>query len=1195
MIRIARWAVTVLAIAGVGVACGSSSKPSSTGALDVVVLSDMSLPKDIDRISVQVTQAGVTLLAQQSDVGPDALHVPATFEVKGTNDPSPVTIQAVGYKNGDARVERDAVTPIPANYVAELRLALNFVCVGTATTDADGTVHSTCLADETCVNGSCQSSTVSTAPPAAPVSDTPDAGGTSMAAACFDVATCFADALPATLSAASCLVTLPAKADLATLNLGIEFPIGGPGSCDKAACYIPLTGWSSTDGVVELPPSVCEAASAQGGQLVLSTVCNTEPDGSAVCGAWSSSTTPIVEPTPPIIATSCVGPAQRACGLCGTQSRVCTNGEYGPWDACSHEGLCEPGMTQSCGSGGSQTCSDECQWAACGCSADQLSCGKAGDCSAANDARTCGTCTNDCTALPHVVAASVGCKKGQCAYECKAGFADCGSGDGFTTDLSDPASCGACDNDCSALEHVAGPTTCDDGQCEFPASSCARGYGDCDAEPKNGCELPLDTADHCGACATECAGATPFCDSTSGTPHCVSTCANTACGSACVDLSTNPADCGACATICPSPAHGQASCTGGQCGITCSSGYVACSGACVDLTSDAANCGKCGTLCGLPNATASCKSGACTLVTCAAGFDNCDANPANGCETNLKSDAANCGLCKTKCDTAQAVASATCTAGQCAVASCTTGHDDCNGTASDGCEVDLNTDPKNCGKCKAACSLANATATCSSGSCAIGSCASGFDTCDGNAANGCETDLSSDVNHCGACATKCGALANATPGCSASKCGVGSCASGFDDCNKTAADGCEVNLNMDPKNCGKCNAACSLTNATATCKSGSCAVSACSSGFDNCDANASNGCEANLSSDANNCGACGTKCGAGTSCQSGLCRCSGNCATTKIATAFQPVGLALDAKNIYWTDINPNGTYTYPAIVTQTPQYSGVVMQAPIGGGTPIMISWNQVAPKGIAVDATSIYWTNSASGQIMKAPIGGGVVPTQLYVDSEPPYAIAVNGSNVFWNDETGLVKTVPLAGATSAIQVNNGTFPWGGSTPGGLTVDGANVYYAEDNEIWQLGASSNQGKGLALASGLTNPFAVTVDAKNVYWSTFNGTAPGVMQTPISGSSSITIATTPSEVIDIAVDSTTAYWMTVSPPNVMKAPIGGGGTPITLTTLPTGQLFSFFNTPLGLALSSTSVFYLTNSSAQNPAAGTGAIMRVSK
>src|SRR5262249_22316429 len=55
---------------------------------------------------------------------------------------------------------------------------------------------------------------------------------------------------------------------------------------------------------------------------------------------------------------------------------------------------------------------------------------------------------------------------------------------------------------------------------------------------------------------------------------------------------------------------------------------------------------------------------------------------------------------------------------------------DCNGSKTDGCEVDLATDPKHCGSCQHACSFANASAGCTNGLCTILSCNPGFANCD---------------------------------------------------------------------------------------------------------------------------------------------------------------------------------------------------------------------------------------------------------------------------------------------------------------------------------------------------------------------------------------------------------------------------------------------------------------------------------
>jgi hypothetical protein len=93
-------------------------------------------------------------------------------------------------------------------------------------------------------------------------------------------------------------------------------------------------------------------------------------------------------------------------------------------------------------------------------------------------------------------------------------------------------------------------------------------------------------------------------------------------------------------------------------------------------------------------------AGTCT-PTCEAGYGNCDMMSGNGCETNLQNSVNNCGACRTVCRLANATS--TCTAGTCAIATCNLGFANCNGTASDGCEVNLLSDNNNCGTCGAVC------------------------------------------------------------------------------------------------------------------------------------------------------------------------------------------------------------------------------------------------------------------------------------------------------------------------------------------------------------------------------------------------------------------------------------------------------------------------------------------------------------
>ncbi len=140
--------------------------------------------------------------------------------------------------------------------------------------------------------------------------------------------------------------------------------------------------------------------------------------------------------------------------------------------------------------------------------------------------------------------------------------------------------------------------------------------------------------------------------------------------------------------------------------------------------------------------------------TCPSGRGDCDGNAANGCEVNTSITLSHCGGCGRTCGLANATAR--CAASACTVAACDTGFGDCNGAASDGCEVDLRSRVAHCGTCGRVCTYANASGVCGGGTCAMGACNAGFSDCNYNPADGCET--------LGACVyASCNAIPRAAP------------------------------------------------------------------------------------------------------------------------------------------------------------------------------------------------------------------------------------------------------------------------------------------------------------------------------------------------------------------------------------------------------------------------------------------------
>lgn len=136
----------------------------------------------------------------------------------------------------------------------------------------------------------------------------------------------------------------------------------------------------------------------------------------------------------------------------------------------------------------------------------------------------------------------------------------------------------------------------------------------------------------------------------------------------------------------------------GSTGSRCSPGTKECGDRCVTLLEPAFGCGAgaC-TPCAIPNAKAACNAaGGCEMSACLPGFADCNANPVDGCETSLAAPTS-CGGCGKVCP-ARPNAAPACSGISCGLA-CNPGFTDCNGDELDGCEVDVTSDPENCGAC----------------------------------------------------------------------------------------------------------------------------------------------------------------------------------------------------------------------------------------------------------------------------------------------------------------------------------------------------------------------------------------------------------------------------------------------------------------------------------------------------------------
>ncbi len=481
---------------------------------------------------------------------------------------------------------------------------------------------------------------------------------------------------------------------------------------------------------------------------------------------------------------------------------------------------------------------------------------------------SCATMASACTAAQYCNTATGACEAG-CATDeaCAAQASDAGVADGGVSNARCDTITHACVQ-CVTNDHCPPGNLCRGSVCVRGCTSgsrCGTGEACCDGA----CVDTQSNVTACGACGTTCR--TP-----NGRPACsmgacgVGTCTapyencdmNGANGCE-VNLQTDPMNCGACGNVCPSGTSSMGVCVMGRCQVGCADGFADCDGNAAngcetDTRADNANCGLCGRTCALRNATSACATSACTIGMCNTGFGDCDGDVSTGCETSTQSNPLHCGRCGNVCNLTN-VAVHGCTAGACSIVACSPGFADCDGNPANGCEVNTDTTNTNCGRCGNSCGAG----TCTRGVCTA-TCAGGRGDCDGDATNACETDLNTSVLNCGACRNACVAGPQATARCTSGACSI-VCSDRFLDCNRNAADGCEIDSRVSPTNCGACGTVCATGQ---TCNDGVCAAP-CPGVQTRCA-----GTCVSIQTDNNNCGACGNRCPTGSTCTDGVCRCA---------------------------------------------------------------------------------------------------------------------------------------------------------------------------------------------------------------------------------------------------------------------------------------------------------------------------------
>ncbi|MBX3211232.1 MAG: hypothetical protein KF850_04305 [Labilithrix sp.] len=324
--------------------------------------------------------------------------------------------------------------------------------------------------------------------------------------------------------------------------------------------------------------------------------------------------------------------------------------------------------------------------------------------------------------------------------ECPAGWTTCPDSR-FPCDtniLADSRNCGGCGMACAEGNGTDG-FICVEGACALQCSSGQFAAKDCDGIVDNGCESGKLDRNNCGACGVACP-ADMQCiwqDRLGGEVGCGCIPPKMACSDLCVDTSAHDNNCGSCNNVCnktgpgqPPRPHAYYGCLQSECGhLKCEARWADCDGdeetGCETSTVTNDNCGGCGRACAAGQQ--------CVLDSGGQAFCACPDDDLTFCQqavssgvpmgecVDVKSNVRHCGGCLVACTATTANNErAACDYGTCTVV-CVDGNADCNGAASDGCEVDTKSDPHNCGGCGVACDLSIGQA-CVAGKCVVAPC-----------------------------------------------------------------------------------------------------------------------------------------------------------------------------------------------------------------------------------------------------------------------------------------------------------------------------------------------------------------------------------------------------------------------------------------------------------------------------------------
>lgn len=288
----------------------------------------------------------------------------------------------------------------------------------------------------------------------------------------------------------------------------------------------------------------------------------------------------------------------------------------------------------------------------------------------------------------------------------------------------------------------------------------------------------------------------------------------------------------------------------------------------------------------------------------------------------------------------------------------------------------------------------------------------------------------------------------------------------------------------------------------------------CPQGFADCNHVRDDGCEANLTTDAANCGACGHSCLGGT--------CSAKqCVAFPLASSLhQPLGFAVDDTYVHWADSGGSGA----RIVRSNLDGSGATPLQSVEGHSVDVVS-----------DGHFVYWSSTTIRRVVSGAEFGEDFAT-ADDKNQPlnvPTRMAIDANNVYWVDG-GLAGTYKKAKSGTGGTVLLPELQAGGY---GIAIDATYVFSA----YFDIYKTTIDGSGTPTQLGIGGIKSIAVDAAYLY---FSPSSSGISRTAKDFSGSVQALTPAMSVFadcPPAVDDTYVYFTDASKIYRVKKT---GGTP---------------------------------------------------